>query len=56
MTGDKLSIQIILYGQLPSGKNAIKITRTGKRYPDQRFVLWRANAMAQLPLAVPRYV
>lgn len=52
---DPESFVFVLHGQLPSGKNAIKITRTGHRYPDQRFVLWRANAMAQLPLAVPRF-
>ena len=37
-----------LYGQLPSGKNAIQITRTGQRYPNKRFKAWREMASQQL--------
>ncbi len=34
--------------QLPSGKNQVKITRTGRRYPDKNFVHWRAKALAAI--------
>lgn len=37
-----------LAGQCPSGKNAITITRMGHRFPNQRFVDWRFDAMKQL--------
>jgi Holliday junction resolvase RusA-like endonuclease len=37
-----------LYSNLPSGKNAVKITRTGHRYPDKRFKLWRDEALLQI--------
>jgi len=34
-------MRFVLAGQLPSGKNAIKTTRTGQRYPSKRFKEWR---------------
>lgn len=37
-----------LHMQIPSGKNAIKITRTGMRYPSKKFVAWRAAALAAI--------
>lgn len=49
------SFTFVLHGAVPGGKNAIKITRTGRRYPDQRFVLWRANALCQLPARRPLF-
>ena len=42
-------IKFTLLGQLPSGKNAVKITRTGHRYPGKRFALWRENAQFMVP-------
>lgn len=39
-----------LSGQIPSGKNAVKITRKGMRYPDKRFKAWREEAMAALSM------
>lgn len=41
------SFTFTFQGQLPSGKNSIKTTRTGKRYPTQRFVEWRDEAVAK---------
>lgn len=38
-------ITLNLLGQMPSGKNAVNVTRTGHRYPNQRFVTWREKAM-----------
>lgn len=34
--------------QIPSGKNHVRITRTGRRYPTARFAQWRATAYQQL--------
>lgn len=37
-----------LTDQLPGGKNRIRNTRTGHRYPDQRFAAWRREALFEL--------
>lgn len=37
-----------LVGQMPSGKNAVVVTRTGHRFPKKRFVDWREDAFRQL--------
>ena len=37
-----------LKGQIPSGKNAITITRKGLRFPNKRFLLWRNEGSRQL--------
>lgn len=42
-------IEFTLLGQIPSGKNAIKITRTGHRYPSKRFSNWRAMVAFMVP-------
>ena len=34
--------------QMCSGKNAIRTTRTGQRYPGKRFKVWREEATKQL--------
>lgn len=34
-------IEFHLPGQLPSGKNAVQVTRAGRRYPGDRFKNWR---------------
>lgn len=39
---------ISLTGQLPSGKNAVVVTRTGQRFPQARFKAWREHALRQL--------
>lgn len=43
-----VSQRYIITGQCPSGKNSITITRTGKRFPNQRFVQWRKKALDEL--------
>jgi Holliday junction resolvase RusA-like endonuclease len=45
---DMYPISFLLRGQLPSGKNAVRNTRTGHRYPNQRFILWRTEALQQI--------
>jgi len=42
---------LVLKGQLPSGKNQIKLcVRGGKihKYPDARFILWREDVLNQI--------
>lgn len=45
----------VLQMQIPSGKNAVQITRTGKRYPGKRFKAWRDEAMGQLTYPVTEF-
>lgn len=40
--------QFTISGQCPSGKNAIIVTRTGHRFPNQRFVDWRNHALTEI--------
>ena len=42
-----INLTFRLSGQIPSGENAVKITRTGMRYPDKRFKAWRDYALRQ---------
>jgi Holliday junction resolvase RusA-like endonuclease len=42
---------LVLLGQIPSGKNQIKLcVRGGKihKYPDARFILWREDVLNQI--------
>ena len=48
MSGRGASMTFRLSGQIPSGKNAVVVTRTGMRFPAKRFKLWREQALAQL--------
>ena len=41
-------IRFTLTGQIPSGKNAVIVTRSGNRFPAKRFKLWREDAFNQL--------
>jgi Holliday junction resolvase RusA-like endonuclease len=41
-------VTFTLAGQMPSGKNAVVVTRTGHRFPSKRFTAWRAEALTQL--------
>lgn len=42
-------------GQIPSGKNAVVVTRTGMRFPAKRFKLWREEVIKQLSPQVSVY-
>lgn len=37
-----------ILGKTPSGKNAVQITRTGRRYPNERFQKWKGEALRQI--------
>lgn len=41
--------------QIPSGKNAVLVTRTGQRYPNKRFKVWRDAAIKCLPSERPSF-
>jgi Holliday junction resolvase RusA-like endonuclease len=41
-------VRFILKGQIPSGKNAMQVTRTGHHYPLKRFTDWRSAAEVQI--------
>jgi Holliday junction resolvase RusA-like endonuclease len=41
-------LAIRLSDQIPSGKNHVRITRAGRRYPTPRFAQWRASAYSQV--------
>ena len=43
-----MSLSFVLNGKLPSGKNAVVVTRSGYRFPAKRFTVWRADALVQL--------
>jgi Holliday junction resolvase RusA-like endonuclease len=45
---------IRLSEQIPSGKNHVRITRTGRRYPTARFAQWRASAYYQIRVQIIR--
>ena len=46
-------IRFVLTGQIPSGKNAVIVTRSGHRFPAKRFKLWREDAFRQLDAQIP---
>jgi Holliday junction resolvase RusA-like endonuclease len=51
LTPSPTSVYVELQGQIPSGKNQIKIAvRQGRifKYPDKRFTTWRQDALAQI--------
>ncbi len=43
-TNLKNAYRLTIPGQCPSGKNAVKNTRYGRRYPNERFKAWREFA------------
>lgn len=43
-------ITLTLTGQMPSGKNSVNVTRSGHRYPNERFVSWREKAMWEVKM------
>lgn len=46
-------LRLVICGQIRGGKNGVKTTRKGKRYPDKKWAAWRDDAVrgirAQLP-------
>lgn len=48
------TLKFKILGSIPSGKNSVIVTRTGKRFPSKRFVEWRAKAVDQLSAQLPK--
>jgi Holliday junction resolvase RusA-like endonuclease len=46
-------LELHLSGQVRGGKNNMKMTRTGRHYPDPKFVLWRADMFRQIAKQLP---
>lgn len=44
---------LVITGQIRGGKNAIKTTRTGRRYPDKKWALWRDEKVAEVKAQIP---
>jgi Holliday junction resolvase RusA-like endonuclease len=49
-------LEIHLKSQVRGGKNNMKMTRTGKHYPDPKFVEWRNRMFAQIKEQWPAVV
>ena len=47
-------LQLTINGQVPGGKNGIKTTAMGGRYPSKRFAAWRDDAKAQVERQLSR--
>lgn len=43
-----MKLQLRVEGQCPSGKNSVIVTRSGKRFPSQRFSAWREQGLKQV--------
>lgn len=49
MATDLTEVYFYLEGQMPGGKNAVRVDpRSGRHYPTKRFKAWRENACLQL--------
>ena len=48
------SFSITISGQCPSGKNAMKVTRSGHHYAGARFKAWRACAIEAIRNQLPK--
>lgn len=49
-------MKFTLKGQMPSGKNAVIVTRTGKRFPGKRFKMWRDDAARQIYMQLGTHI
>lgn len=41
-------VSFTLHGKMKSGKNHVQITRTGRRYPNKSFSVWRDDMLKQI--------
>src|ERR1035437_3446263 len=47
-------LRIVICGQIRGGKNSVKTTRTGKRYPEKKWAQWRDEAVRGVLEQLPR--
>ena len=43
-----MTVSFTLHGKMKSGKNHVQITRTGRRYPNKSFSVWRDEMLRQI--------
>lgn len=43
-----MKVAFTLHGTMKSGKNHVQITRTGRRYPNKSFSVWREEMLRQI--------
>ena len=43
-----MTVSFVLHGKMKSGKNHVQITRTGRRYPNKSFSVWRDDMLKQI--------
>ena len=43
-----MTVTFTLHGKMKSGKNHVQITRTGRRYPNKSFAIWRDDMLRQI--------
>jgi Holliday junction resolvase RusA-like endonuclease len=43
-----MTVSFTLHGKMKSGKNHVQITRTGRRYPNKSFSIWREEMLRQI--------
>ena len=43
-----IELELKIQGQLKSGKNSMKNTRSGHRYPDKKWAAWRDEMLKQI--------
>ena len=43
-----MTVSFTLHGRMKSGKNHVQITRTGRRYPNKSFAIWRDKMLRQI--------
>lgn len=47
-------MKLVFLGQVRGGKNAVKTTRTGRRYPSPLFAAWAAEQITNIRAQLPR--
>lgn len=53
-TGSGRVLKLVILGQIRGSKNAIQVTRTGRRYPNAKWAAWRDFAVAQILSQLPK--
>ena len=43
-----MTVSFTMHGRMKSGKNHVQITRTGRRYPNKSFAIWRDEMLRQI--------
>ena len=49
-----IGLRLVICGQIRGGKNGVKTTRTGDRYPDKKWAAWRDAAVSGIRQQLPK--